>query len=1342
MTGKKVTASAPGAIAAGESLTHASTRVGDDHYYGVEILPLSVAALNYSQVLAAAELDRFVGRTWLLNTIEQQLSGREGRYVLVAASAGVGKTAFAAWLSERWGCPRHFTQVVGGSDTRTALQSLAAQLVTRYGLEEEFAPGGRLPGWAGDPARFPAILAAAAEGAATAGDPLRIVVDGLDEATGAERALGLPGVLPDGVQIVATYREGVPATRLPSGEQVSVVRLAADDPANHEDVRQFLGARARTEPLATRLAAAGITESQFVERLLDRSGGIWVYLRYMMLRLGDGEFDASALAGLPKGLTAYYRREVTASWGDALFHTQDLVLLTTLATAAQPVTATQLARLTKLDLGVVRQLCNHRYRPFLAINAADPDRSPSYAIHHSSLREFLQGDVDPAEPGMDPVETADLRQAAREAHHRFADLYLAEFGGLARGLPSLQANRELADVDDRYPLYHLPMHLHRAGRHDDLRQLLTCVDRFPTVTTGTLWADVHDRAGTLDDYLASIALGRAVAEERTDAQIAAGRPAQDIALESEYALLAAVLVGRAKSVPTALLPALVRVGMWDTRRALAHVNRIADPERRARDLLAVLPVLQDPGEIRDARDEVLAAVHAVENGWTRADLLADLSRFLTGGQLDHVLDLIRVSEREGTRAVALARSAATAPFDEATRSALFDEVLDLTTNSKYHLTGTTVKVLALLIDLLDDVQVERAVDIARKVHDRDERAEALAVVSGRLTGEAGVRTTREAIEEASQIYYLHRRGHALAGMFAFLRGPLLDQAWQAITEIDYFPYQAEAAALAAGHLSGSFRDEVLASVVAAYEPGTRIHKFNRKPLALAATRLREPAKTRELTRVLESLDHEALTQMITSGAEHLHGVQVLHEIAGHLNAAQVEKLITTIVILEYEQHRAARAEALTRMAAHLDDPHREHAVHRAAADVATISDLRFRAPLGIGVSAHLAGPARERELDQTLDDIDGFTLRRTRLTLLAAIAPHVDAGRLERVMTSAAGADMTGSTADRLLELGDLLNGPASIRVLDDGEIRQATGDPGVRARERTLDDIVAPMTAAARADLLDLAVEAAIAADDERFWSWVTTGLAAQENAAELLGRTLGVIRAIQTERSRAVALAALVPRLPPVAGTALVDEVLDTATRPATVLPLLPELQETQLNRAVKVVKAASKTAERAEALTALAARVNMPEIEALAVDALDSLTSDHDRIKVMVRAPAHLDPHERPQAVEHALARIREERNEIVAVQALTVLAKHLSPDQLTAAVDLALAVNDQDVFTAVALRIGALASEMTIGQTAGLLRRLWRAVPRYEDLVAIIGAVAPATLAIGGPEALAHQVTSLT
>ena len=120
--------------------------------YEVEALPLAVAVLDYAPVLADIGLDHFAGREWLVAAIEDVVSAdsvarmpRTGRYVLVGAGAGLGKTTLAGWLSRRWGCACHFTGVSGGRDARVALQSLAAQLIIRYGLEEEFAAGGIRP---------------------------------------------------------------------------------------------------------------------------------------------------------------------------------------------------------------------------------------------------------------------------------------------------------------------------------------------------------------------------------------------------------------------------------------------------------------------------------------------------------------------------------------------------------------------------------------------------------------------------------------------------------------------------------------------------------------------------------------------------------------------------------------------------------------------------------------------------------------------------------------------------------------------------------------------------------------------------------------------------------------------------------------------------------------------------------------------------------------------------------------------------------------------------------------------------------------------------------------------
>ena len=425
----------------------------------VEALPLAAAVLDYAPLLARIGLDQFAGREWLITAIEgaataQALPGmpRVGRYVLVQAAAGLGKTTLAGRLACDWDCARHFTGAPGGRNPGTALQSLAAQLIIRYELEGQFAVGGILATWAADPARFPQILAAAAQRARDQGEEVRIVVDGLDEAEGDALALGLPAVPPDGVCILATYRDGITPQRLPSGEHVSTFTITASDPANCKDVKEFLTSQARAPLISARLADAGVTEGQFVASLARQCEGVWVFLRYVLSQVRLGTWNPADSSTLPAGLTAYYRQQVTGRRAEAGFHAQDLVLLATLAAAQQPVTLDQLCRITSLDSNLVRLLANYRYRPFLAadVGRAGPAR---YSLYHASLREFLHGNLS---DGGDPVSMSELRQAAQDAHSRIADYYLNAFGELATGLEALQPTPSLADQDDRYALRHLP----------------------------------------------------------------------------------------------------------------------------------------------------------------------------------------------------------------------------------------------------------------------------------------------------------------------------------------------------------------------------------------------------------------------------------------------------------------------------------------------------------------------------------------------------------------------------------------------------------------------------------------------------------------------------------------------------------------------------------------------------------------------------------------------------------------------------------------------------------------------------------------------------------------------
>jgi hypothetical protein len=407
--GDDVTALGAGSVAAAGDITNVSTRVGDS--YGVEALPLAMARLDYSLVLADVEVSQFIGREWIYRQIDESLhapgcavqGSGQGSYVLIGARAGLGKTALAAWLSQQWGCVYHCTRASGGTETRAALQSLAAQLVTRYRLEDDFAPGGMLPGWVSTPAHFPKVLAAAARRALDEGITVRIVIDALDEAQGDGPALGLPALLPNGVEIIATYRDGIPAERLPAGGHIVKLHIDANDPGNRDDIERFLHIQAKEKAIAARLSVANISADQFVSLLVRRSDGVWIYLRYVLSQIRLGTWNVAALESLPAGLVEYYRQHITARLNEPLFSGRDLLVLSTLAVANQPMTLDQLTRLTGLDIGVVRGLCNKQYLPFLAINVA-ANGPPSYSVYHASLREFLRGASDSGTTEHDIVE--------------------------------------------------------------------------------------------------------------------------------------------------------------------------------------------------------------------------------------------------------------------------------------------------------------------------------------------------------------------------------------------------------------------------------------------------------------------------------------------------------------------------------------------------------------------------------------------------------------------------------------------------------------------------------------------------------------------------------------------------------------------------------------------------------------------------------------------------------------------------------------------------------------------------------------------------------------------------
>jgi hypothetical protein len=109
------------------------------------------AYITPDEVFDRVQLDRFVGRTWLLDEVDSFLSRNDRGCFILEAEAGLGKTAFMAHMAKQRGYIHLFVEQARGQGmVEDGLRSLAAQLIRTWGLQPYIADGA-LPGAATRP---------------------------------------------------------------------------------------------------------------------------------------------------------------------------------------------------------------------------------------------------------------------------------------------------------------------------------------------------------------------------------------------------------------------------------------------------------------------------------------------------------------------------------------------------------------------------------------------------------------------------------------------------------------------------------------------------------------------------------------------------------------------------------------------------------------------------------------------------------------------------------------------------------------------------------------------------------------------------------------------------------------------------------------------------------------------------------------------------------------------------------------------------------------------------------------------------------------------------------------
>jgi hypothetical protein len=990
--------------------------------------------LDPASVFEEVDVDRFVGRDWLVNSVDSFIEKHDRGYVVVHAAAGLGKTAFAAWLVSSRDLPCHFTRRRKGRVSSTALRNLAAQLIARYDLAERFAPNGMLPETAGEPGWFDQVLRAASEAAARAGARVVLVVDGLDEAehVDGDLPLGLPAALPAGVYVVATCRTGTPLAAL--RQPWRSLGIEADDRRNAADLRQYLTVMAGEQPLANMLAGTGMPAKAFAQQLAGRCGGVWVYLRYVLDELRFGMRGLDGLDQLPADLASYYLESLTSPNGDPALTPYRMSLLATLAAVAEPLPLGALASLAGLPSAApVRSLCHGMLRPFLTVHADEPD-NPRYGIYHVSLREFLNGATPPYAMDVTRYRAEEFAHATKNAHARIAEHYLDLFGGINTQLANLAADPTLAGAEGGYPRRYLAYHLEQAGQVPTLHRLLSCESRIGPDRATNVWFAVHDSAGSIDDYLTDIQRARRHAEAHTDAQLNNAEPTTGLGLEIRYAATTAAIATLTANVPIPLVHRLVTAGLWDIDRALRHANHLHDPANKAQALSALVPEVPPADQAKVIGETLTAARGLIDDG-ARARILTDLSRHLAG--------------RQQRRVLADALTAAGGILDSGQRAQALRNMTPLLTGKlaamaleevrRLALESQRVGVLYALAPRLPTEAVEQAHADGVGIESPAERAVALGMLALRLGQTRRDHELMQAWTLASAVSDPAGRAWALWWLATEplpepVREQALDDALTAARGLPDHTARAWALGRIAPYLATDARAEVTAESLALVMQDDDL-EIRSEILGQLADELHDNHRENLISDVLQ-----AARDLPTDWAK----VSVISNIAPNLSERLMAETLDSITKRVTDEH--ARNWIIGELAPLLP----AQLVGEALTATRTMSDEYGTAQVLCQIALHLSEPARGQLLAEALAAGRATTDPHLRGWVLAELSPHLPDAHRDKTLVDALVAARSSegqSQVFTLLDVARRLQQPLRTEVLTEAlKISRETVDPEQRS--------------------------------------------------------------------------------------------------------------------------------------------------------------------------------------------------------------------------------------------------------------------------------------------------------
>ncbi|MEG4171730.1 MULTISPECIES: ATP-binding protein [unclassified Microcoleus] len=351
-------------------------------------LPISLK----SETIIEDRTKDFTGRKFVFEEIASFLHKNAKGYFVLEAEPGVGKSSIMAQsvLMMRGRCVTHFNSRSDGIvDAKIFLENACIQLIQGFKLRDKYP---QLPENATANGNFLGRLLGEVS-ATLGGKKLIFVVDALDEVdlslqSSGSNVLYLPEVLPDNVYFIVSKRpESLP---LPMNHRV--FDLMQYDAESRADTKVYIAKRtSNSASIQNWIASHDLSLEQFVEAVAEKSQNNFMYLRYVLNDIENGEYRDVSLEDLPRELTGYYGKH----WAQMMGREDDPLLemkvkiIYVISKAREAVSRGWIAKsVGETDFKVQQVL--KKWDSFLRQQQVNGEIR--YSTYHNSFREFLAKD--------------------------------------------------------------------------------------------------------------------------------------------------------------------------------------------------------------------------------------------------------------------------------------------------------------------------------------------------------------------------------------------------------------------------------------------------------------------------------------------------------------------------------------------------------------------------------------------------------------------------------------------------------------------------------------------------------------------------------------------------------------------------------------------------------------------------------------------------------------------------------------------------------------------------------------------------------------------------------------